>query len=904
MGGHGLELLNPPVVLRPHTCVRADGQQVQVHVFRDDVLPGGTKQRAMAQAVMTIAEQELGDASAVQEIVYAGPVEGFAQIAMAVVGKAMGIKATVFVASRRDRMLFHLTQRAKDQGADIHTVRPPNRLKDVQQAAQVYVQERQAAGHKTLLMPFGLHCPPFLDSLERQLRVALPRPVLEQPPRRLWLVAGSAAILEVLARIFPTTEFMVVQVGKTIWPDLRGIEKDGTQRYKSQLFVAEEKFWQVARFQPPYPSVRTYDAKLWQFVRQHAQPDDHVWNVASDYAVTRDASAHIHEQMVERCAAEAQLAARAGAFQWATLMVEMCKRYKQKIKDALPAIMQRGVAFGHVFHSDSVAAALAEKRLELAQYYGRKLTGFVKEFSHHFASSANSGSDAARAFAAFEQTCRTWLFVASRTFAMADPLANDPHSTSTSNNDGGRDGDDGCGGGDGDDGGDAVPRTPAVVNVFEASLQEVEAAGIDQAVLVSVLATLYAEGVLSFPWKRLYEGSPDTRMGSLRTHEATVDNDERRRPHNVRIYSRTHDGQPFLPLQFKGRCHTFVHDGGDYDSMDVLADFFQEGPRLRAVRKDQEASPLELWSRPAFVHGVVGDCLRKRGQITLYALREEVYTQVKECTQFKPSLAAAVMRLFRATRVLDFSAGWGDRLLGAIAADVTTYHAWDPNHTLKAGHDAMRRRFLPSDRLGDFQITYTGFEHAQLESSAYDLVFTSPPFFDFEVYTQLPGQSVNTYRGFVSWLVDFLLASIRRAWAALRPGGHCVIHITDVYKTRVCEPMCLLVLATLECVQYEGVLCSLGGMGRPRPLWVFRKLDATDTATKSHAWHELQRLHRDLYQYWNSKAPRQQQHHRQRGAVPSSSSSSSSSAAQAATRRQAAEASLGPANPSKRGNFS
>ena len=39
----------------------------------------------------------------------------------------------------------------------------------------------------------------------------------------------------------------------------------------------------------------------------------------------------------------------------------------------------------------------------------------------------------------------------------------------------------------------------------------------------------------------------------------------------------------------------------------------------------------------------------------------------KECTQFKPSLALTVLQLLRAKRVLDFSAGWGDRLLGAIA---------------------------------------------------------------------------------------------------------------------------------------------------------------------------------------------------------------------------------------------
>ena len=214
------ELLNPPVVVRPHICKIDREREFEVHVFRDDALPGGTKQRAMADTVRQVAKESR--LHPVEEIVYAGPVEGFAQIAMAVTAKVLNIAASVFVAKQRDGTLFHLTQRAKDQGASIHEVPPPNRLKDVQQAAKVYTEEEQAKGRRVLLMPFGLHCPAFLDALEHQLRDSIPRHVMLQPPRRMWLVAGSAAILEVMARIFPTTEFMVVQVGKTIWPDQRG----------------------------------------------------------------------------------------------------------------------------------------------------------------------------------------------------------------------------------------------------------------------------------------------------------------------------------------------------------------------------------------------------------------------------------------------------------------------------------------------------------------------------------------------------------------------------------------------------------------------------------------------------------------------------------------------------------
>jgi len=82
---------------------------------------------------------------------------------------------------------------------------------------------------------------------------------------------------------------------------------------------------------------------------------------------------------------------------------------------------------------------------------------------------------------------------------------------------------------------------------------------------------------------------------------------------------------------------------------------------------------MELWKREDFVLQVLRDTLAKDGAITPAMVRERAYSsskEWKECTQFKPSLVVAVIQYFRATRVLDFSAGWGDRLTGAIAAGV------------------------------------------------------------------------------------------------------------------------------------------------------------------------------------------------------------------------------------------
>ena len=140
----------------------------------------------------------------------------------------------------------------------------------------------------------------------------------------------------------------------------------------------------------------------------------------------------------------------------------------------------------------------------------------------------------------------------------------------------------------------------------------------------------------------------------------------------------------------------------------------------------------------------------------LTACSHHVALQVRECTQFKPSLAVAIIHRFKATRMLDISAGWGDRLSAAIAAGLEKYQAFDPNTSLKAGHTRLIEKFAKPAEQGRFVVTYTGFEYAELAANDYDLVFTSPPFFDFEVYTDIPGQSVDTYKSLDTWLVRYV----------------------------------------------------------------------------------------------------------------------------------------------------
>eukprot|EP00041_Stephanoeca_diplocostata_P016950 m.336517 g.336517 ORF g.336517 m.336517 type:complete len:716 (-) comp20538_c0_seq2:373-2520(-) len=376
--------------------------------------------------------------------------------------------------------------------------------------------------------------------------------------------------------------------------------------------------------------------------------------------------------------------------------------------------------------------------------------------------------------------------------------------------------------------------------------------------IVNVISSMHRR--LDFPWKRIY----------LDKHaERLFDNLSAYTPHVIhdRFRIRRMRTDAFLPVEFEGKFTSLVveTEGGhsEYLQMDILADNFTEVARMAARRKDQQQSPIEQWNSnasflrrvltQAMVHAVVAtlpseasrEIDRRRlpqhhiGSCTYnptfgigvdpYVLRECVFMNLKECTQFKPSLAKSIMALLRGTRVLDFSAGWGDRLLGAMASrQVQRYFAFDPNRSLRPGHTAMMDRFLTEDRRQRFHVCYEPAESGHIPpGETFDLIFSSPPFFDLEIYTSAKGQSVENMQSVQHWLQDFLFVCMHKFWNVLDPMGYLALHMSDFGKNEICEPMCLFAEACLPRCLYSGIIASYGARGVPRPIYVFQKLPAS-----------------------------------------------------------------------------
>lgn len=244
----------------------------EIHVVRDDLLPGGTKQRACGPLLEQLSRQGFS------EFVYASPFCGFAQIALAYTCSKLGFSCTIFTErdrSRQDCKEPHaFTKLAEKFGARIELC---DSLEYAEQRAENFAS-RAANRHK---IPLGFSCAEFTSVFEVALSIQwdVIRLKLGKSPRRIWLPVGSGTLAGVFAQVLPDeTEINCVNVHVLPDGDRRIRALNENPRFK--LFSAPEVFADHALKQPTIPSNTHYDAKLWQFISAHGQNGDLWWNVA------------------------------------------------------------------------------------------------------------------------------------------------------------------------------------------------------------------------------------------------------------------------------------------------------------------------------------------------------------------------------------------------------------------------------------------------------------------------------------------------------------------------------------------------------------------------------------------------------------------------------------------------
>jgi hypothetical protein len=151
-------------------------------------------------------------------------------------------------------------------------------------------------------------------------------------------------------------------------------------------------------------------------------------------------------------------------------------------------------------------------------------------------------------------------------------------------------------------------------------------------------------------------------------------------------------------------------------------------------------------------------------------------------TNFKPMNARAVWEYICPVwggDVLDFSAGFGGRMMGAMTSRMRyNYHGIDPNTKTFAGLQALGA--LISDVTGtDYSVHCTGSEDFVPEPGRYDAAFSSPPYFNCERYNDEPTQCYNKFTNLEAWFEQYVEPTLTMVHTALAADGVYAVNIAD-----------------------------------------------------------------------------------------------------------------------------
>ena len=318
-------------------------------------------------------------------------------------------------------------------------------------------------------------------------------------------------------------------------------------------------------------------------------------------------------------------------------------------------------------------------------------------------------------------------------------------------------------------------------------------------------------------------------------------------------------------LSFEGKQQYFRRINTGNQS----SNYFQQANRW-SVDGAVSPGPQRTWENEKFMTSLMGSAYSlKMDKINRNVLRTMIGLRKYICAQFKPNVSKVIYDKLNSKNVLDFSAGWGDRLAGFYAGETSEYYLGiDPrkeNHPIyeeqSEFYDKHRSMFEPN-KTSEFicqpaeDVDFTKYK------DKFDTVFTSPPYFNVERYSYDDTQSWVKYKEIDEWNENFLQKTLKNLWCSVKSGGYLLVNISDVYSNskwstergwlEICNPMNDF-LSTFTDSEYQGCIGmelakrpNSGGAGTAKsddyseeslkkaketkdktfcePIWIWRKL--------------------------------------------------------------------------------
>ena len=258
----------------------------------------------------------------------------------------------------------------------------------------------------------------------------------------------------------------------------------------------------------------------------------------------------------------------------------------------------------------------------------------------------------------------------------------------------------------------------------------------------------------------------------------------------------------------------FARSEYDWDRSDNLikrlnvgnkaSNYFQQKNRW-SVDGTVSPGPLRTWENEKFMYTLMGSLFTlKVPKVNKSVLRTCISLRKYICSQFKPNVAKGIYDRYECKNVLDFSAGWGDRLCGFYASEHgELFVGIDPrkeNHPIyeeQAEFYKKHSTFFENEKRHELLCEPAEDVDLSKYEGMMDIVFTSPPYFNVERYSHDDTQSWVRYKNIDLWNENFLQKAVKNVWKTLRKGGLLMVNISDVNASsggkkewlKICDPM-------------------------------------------------------------------------------------------------------------------
>jgi 16S rRNA G966 N2-methylase RsmD len=221
---------------------------------------------------------------------------------------------------------------------------------------------------------------------------------------------------------------------------------------------------------------------------------------------------------------------------------------------------------------------------------------------------------------------------------------------------------------------------------------------------------------------------------------------------------------------------------------------------MDAYYSNGNLSPMETFKNDVKLKDCINRWLELGNVPNFAGMRRILKTRngTRSVGNFKPAVAKFIYDNYCPIdgKVLDPCAGYSGRLAGCIASNRgLLYHGIDSNGKTAIGnmkmasffsqqYDALNERIYKYDFRFDMGMAEKIMPNIKEE---YDLIFTSPPYFNLEVYSSHNNQSHNNYQ---EWLKRFLFVIVDESKRILKPEGYLILNVKNIDRYKIADDLC------------------------------------------------------------------------------------------------------------------